>query len=140
MENQYQQTNIKERVQKVWTDFGPLILGAMVLLVIVGGGWYIWRSRTVTIPTPTPSGTVEIVEDLPSSEINLAETPEPSVTPTPVASATPPATPVVVAKGGQPSDTTKGGLPATGAPIAPIIFSAALLATGFVLRKTSKKT
>lgn len=138
-QNYQKQITTKERAQRIWTEFGPLILGAIILLVIVGGGWYVWRSRTVTIaPTATPLPQSEVVENLPSSQINLAETPspEPTIAPTPTPAV------VVEAKAKTPSATvkkTKGGLPATGAPTNIAFISVALVIGGLFLRKTSKR-
>lgn len=140
----------QDRAREIWSDFGPLILGALVLVIILGGGYYLWKSKQ---PTEQPAVTVErdsereIVEKLPVSEINLSTgeatpVPTPTVLPTVTPTPSPTTTPVVVAKGGVETKdkVTKGGqkLPATGLSVLPIVFSLSLLGGGLTLRKLSK--
>lgn len=138
----------------VWRDFGPLIMGALVLLIVFIGGWYLW-SKSQRVAEPTSIVIEEIGEDglevsLPTSEITIPgfASPKPSISPTPVASATPSpkpsASPAAVAKGEPKVATnttlTKGGqLPKTGLPLAQILFFTALPGVGFALHKLSKR-
>ena len=147
----------------VWRDFGPLIMGALVLLVVFVGGWYLW-SKSQRVDEPASIVIEEIGEDgldvsLPTSEITIPgfASPKPSASPAPTASATPKPSvspsPAAVAK----SETkvangtaTKGGpvstgvgqggqLPKTGLPLAQILFFTALPGIGFALHKLSKR-
>ncbi len=146
----------------VWRDFGPLIMGALVLLVVFVGGWYLW-SKSQRVAEPSSIVIEETGEDgqevsLPTSEITIPgfASPRPSASPSPIASATPSPKPspslAAVAKGGPVSTgqggpkvatgtaLTKGGqLPKTGLPLAQILFFTALPGVGFALRKLSKK-
>jgi len=138
----------------VWRDFGPLIMGALVLLVVFVGGWYLW-SKSQRVDEPASIVIEEIGEDgldvsLPTSEITIPgfASPKPSASPAPTASATPKPsvspTPAAVAKGKDPQvatgTATKGGqLPKTGLPLAQILFFTALPGVGFALHKLSKK-
>jgi len=138
----------------VWRDFGPLIMGALVLLVVFVGGWYLW-SKSQRVDEPASIVIEEIGEDgldvsLPTSEITIPgfASPKPSASPAPTASATPKPsvspTPAAVAKGKDPQvatgTATKGGqLPKTGLPLAQILFFTALPGIGFALHKLSKR-
>jgi hypothetical protein len=145
-------TTILERGRSVWEDFGPFIVGILVLLVVLGGVWYLWNKRTQGTDTATvisenqmSGGTV------PLSSLSLSTTPSPvaSVAPTASPVASPKPTPsgapqvVNVTKGGVESTqsaTTKGGLPKTGfAEDLLAVFSLSLLGAGFYLRKLANK-
>lgn len=153
----------------IWRDFGPLIMGALVLLVVLGGGWYLW-SRSQQAPEETAVVIEENGQDisLPTSEITIPGAASPKPTPTPGASPSPSPSPSVspkpspspsalaMANGtngakGQPASpaggpqvtngtTTKGGqLPKTGLPFAQIFLFSALPGLGLALHKLSKK-
>ncbi|TSC88217.1 MAG: cell wall anchor domain-containing protein [Microgenomates group bacterium Gr01-1014_5] len=105
----------------VWRDFGPLIMGALVLLVVFVGGWYLWSKSQDTAEEPSSIVIEETGQDglevsLPTSEITIPgfASPRPSASPAPTASATPSPkpsvspTPTAVAKGG-PVSTGQGG-------------------------------
>ena len=151
----------------VWRDFGPLIMGALVLLVVFVGGWYLW-SKSQRVAEPTSIVIEEIGEDgqevsLPTSEITIPgfASPKPSAFPSPVASAIPSpkpspspaitntkgnakgepkvATGTTLTKGGPVSTGQGGQLPKTGLPLAQILFFTALPGLGFALHKLSKR-
>lgn len=150
----------------IWRDFGPLIMGALVLLIVLGGGWYLWnRTRTVEQePTIIVEENGEEVS-LPTSEITIpgAASPRPSVVPTSTPSPAPTGTPSGLGAGAstspKPSSTpaalaqakgapqvtagpamTKGGkLPQTGLPFAQVALFSLLPGVGFALHKLSKR-
>lgn len=108
-----------------WSDYGPPIIGAFIILAILVGGWYVWRQRTAQPEeiaveqqeeaTPSPSPTPEEEKE----ETEAAETADGMAE---------------LAKGG-PQE-----LPATGFP-APLLATASLLAlaAGWKLRKSAGK-
>src|SRR3989344_4963526 len=126
----------------IWRDFGPLIVGALVLVLVLVGGWTLFRNSQ---PSQEPQ---EVVLDsqtstdivLPESTINLSPSPSPvggtEASPSPSASASPKGT---TTKGAQPivaTDTamTKGGqLPQTGPESVIFLGSSTALAYGFYL-------
>jgi hypothetical protein len=143
----------------LWRDFGPLVVGALVLIVVLVGGWTLFKKTN----TQTPSQEETIVDQqaasdvtLPESTINLGPvggsatpTPTPTATPTStkgnIAQATPTATPSYIAmgdtKGGQPAvQTGKGGqnLPKTGPEVLYGLVSLASISGGYFLLKKSK--
>lgn len=92
--------------ETAWRDYGPPVLGALIILAILVGGWYLWRTRVQEEPSPTPEEVTEVVE--------------PSPLPSPQAS---PAAEV-------------DQLPEAGFPLAPAaVASLAALALGWKLRK-----
>lgn len=131
-----------------WQDFGPLVLGVAVFLVILAGGWYLWKNSIQTRLQP-PTVTEEELDEalggladsttVPQSEVTLPSTATPTPTPAPSATpsygALPSATPKVVAqtKGGQPAE-----LPKSGPELALLPF--ALVGAGALLRKLFKKS
>ena len=128
-------------VQSLWRDFGPLLVGALVLIVVLVGGWTLFKKSQTDTPQDvildTQTTGTEIV--LPESVINLSATPTPqggdeSPTPSP--------TPKIVAKKVESSTiaaSTKGELPKTGPEITLFAFFASLIGTGFALHKYSSK-
>lgn len=137
-------TTFVDQGKAIWSDFGPFIVGIMVLLLVLGGVWYLWSKRseirnaadtTVVLDQNTPEGTV------PLSQVTLGGT-ESTPTPSPIASPSVTPTPKVVAgtftKGDATnSAATKGGqLPKTGFPELALGFgSLATLASGIYLRR-----
>lgn len=129
----------------IWRDFGPLIMGALVLLLVLVGGWYFWN-RTRGNAQPSPVVVEETDENgqvsLPTSEITIPgqASPRPTPSASPTGSPRPSASPSALAKGTPQVATgtaaTKGGqLPKTGLSLLPIAFFTALSGTGFVLHK-----
>ncbi len=146
-------TTIVERGKSIWEDFGPFIVGIVVLLVVLGGVWYLWSKRaemntdtsSVLSENQNTGGTVPLsqlsLNNSPTPVATIAPSPSPLVSP----KATPSGAPEVVnmTKGGlesTASGTTKGGLPQTG--FAENLLGGLFLAmagAGFYLRKLAGK-
>lgn len=78
-----------------WQDYGPPILGAIIILALLVGGWYFWRARTTqqsqevaqvqqeeASPSPTPAegdqeeGEATQAAEAPEAEIEIPEEPK----------------------------------------------------------------
>lgn len=137
-----------DNARGIWRDFGPLLVGLLVLIVVLAGGWYLWKNRV------QPAGEELAVEEaeeeisfnnVPEAELSLGPTPPPTAvagatpSPSPSPTASPTGSPRALAqngtKGGQPTNGAKGGqLPQTGIPFAiPAIFTLSALG-GLYLR------
>lgn len=116
----------------IWRDFGPLIMGALVLAVVLSGGWYLWQNSKSVENAPVVIEETQELGDtilLPTSEITIpgglaqsSPTPAPPVSPAPSTSAQ--------AKGGT--------LPKTGLPLSQILALASLPIAGVLLKKLVK--
>lgn len=139
-ENRNSQTNFVEQGKAVWNDFGPFIVGILVLLLVLGGVWYLWSKRnqirntgdtTIVLDQTTPEGSVPLSQ-VTFGTAQASPTPSPSVTPKPkVVDGKITKTDATV------SGESKGGqLPKTGFPeVAFSLASLATLAGGFYLRR-----
>lgn len=142
-QNKYQetvtQTTYTDRAKGIWRDFGPLLVGLLVLLVVIAGGWYLWRNRIqpasneVVLDEQTQNGNTSL-SNSPEAQLSFGNpTPTPSAyaSPAPSPTPTPKAVAIGTTKGGQAVKTTKGGekLPQTGIPLViPALFSLTTLA------------
>lgn len=116
-----------------WSDYGPPIIGAFIILAVLVGGWYIWRQRTQA-PQSEEVAQVEQVEQ-------VEQEAEPSPSPAPEEEEAAEAPETETANGM--AELAKGGpqeLPATGFPV-PLLATASLLAlaAGWKLRKSAGK-
>lgn len=132
-----------EKAKNLWNDFGPLVLGAIVLLVVLAGAWYLWKNRAIQqAEAPTVIQEQEAQKNpeayLPASQIKFPEaTPTPTATPSPLPSPSPR---VVAQTKSAIKNTSKGEqLPKTGLPEILLIISAASVAGGALLKKFSKR-
>lgn len=130
--------NFATKARSIWEDFGPFIVGILVLLLVLGGVWYLWSKRaqvsndTATVIEETTGGTV------PLSTLSFSGTPTP--TPTIAPSPKPTPGPKVVNVESSTSGSTKGELPKTG--FAENLFAAVsilITGAGVYLRKFAKK-
>lgn len=145
--NTFNREGALKLAQNLWRDFGPLFVGALVLVIVLVGGWTLFKNSQTDTPQDvvldTQTTGTEIV--LPESTINLSATPTPQggdESPSPTPSAVPSPTPKVVAKKVESlavATSTKGELPKTGPEIALFAFFASLIGTGFALHKYSSK-
>lgn len=123
--------------QVLWRDFGPLIIGALVLIVVLVGGWSLFKKSSSNTPTETvidQTSSSDVV--LPESTINLSgspqpiggngSTPKPSPTPTPKV-----ATETAATKGEQ--------LPKTGPELTFVLLSLSAIAGGYLLFKKANR-
>lgn len=133
--------------RSLWRDFGPLIVGAVVLIVVLVGGWSLFK-KSASLPNETvidQQASSDIT--LPESTINLGSSPQPiggtspsassgpAATPTPTPTAKPSPTPVAVAK----VETKGGQLPKTGPEVLYSLASLVSVAGGYLLHKKAKK-
>ncbi|MBI3289995.1 hypothetical protein HYZ78_01205 [Candidatus Microgenomates bacterium] len=126
----------RTRWKNTLSDYGPTILGIVIVILIIVVGWSFFQSRAKKATVPMPSSIAQVTPspiattaDQPSARLNLGSAePLPAqagATPQPSASAS--------------ASTTKGGvskLPETGFPLLPLaIASLGMIATGFYLRR-----
>lgn len=133
-------------VKDGWRSYGPPVLGAILVLLILFGGYSLWKGRqTRPIEIANPPAVNDLAQDLNNSvDLRLSPTPTPTVNPnTPrsnlgggAVTPTPTKTP---AQGGAatPSAGVKGGvLPKAGFPGFAVV--AGLVASFFAGLKLSK--
>lgn len=143
-ENTFEENRQKftKLVQVLWRDFGPLVIGALVLIVVLVGGWSLFKKGS-TSPQETVIEQTDSNVTLPESTINLAGSPQPiggnGSTPSPSPSASPKQSPTPTPKIATETAQTKGGqLPQTG-PRETAIVSLVAIAAGFLLFKKAHK-
>lgn len=115
MVDEYQEARETSYDNPSWKDYGPPILGAIIVLLILVGGWQLWRNRT-----QEPQQNAQVVQEEQTGAEEEAATPTPSPIPT-----------TTNTEGGQ-----VGQLPETGFPL-PVAAGASLLSVlaGWRLRK-----
>ena len=111
-------TQVVQQTENVWKTYGPPIIGAVTILVILIGGYYLWQSRKPQTPKTTQQVQKQETSPAPESQVILPEE----------------------EKEGEPSESTEPReLPQAGFPAAFILVPSALaLASGFKLRKSIK--
>lgn len=89
MAAEYPTEQIQPEPRSTWHDYGPPILGAIVILAVLVGGWYFWRLRTQSLqetqevaqveeqeasssPTPSPEETAQ-AREAPEVEVTMSE-------------------------------------------------------------------
>lgn len=112
-------TQVIQQTENVWKTYGPPIIGALTILVILIGGYYLWQNRKPATPKTTQQVQQKEVTPSPESQVTLPEE----------------------EKGKEaPSESTQPKeLPQAGFPVAFMLVPSVLaLAGGLKLRRSSK--
>lgn len=66
-------TQVVQQTENVWKTYGPPIIGAVTILVVLIGGYYLWQSRKPQAPKPAQQVQQKEVTPSPEAEITLPE-------------------------------------------------------------------